>query len=82
MTDLKDNIKDKAEKYELELISEQAELANRINELNTLIENRNFNDELKEILNKQLVVMKNYRNVLIKMINMVGYMQIKKELNE
>ena len=79
MTDDNNN---KIEKYELELISEQAELSNRINELNTLIENRNFNEELKEILNKQLTIMKNYRKVLIKMINMLGYMQIKKELNE
>lgn len=79
MTDDNNN---KIEKYELELISEQAELANRISELEELIDYRSLNHDVKKIIDKQHTIMKNYRNVLIKMINMLGYMQIKKELNE
>lgn len=77
-----DDNKNKVEKYELELISEQAELANRISELEELIDYRSLNHDVKKIIDKQHTIMKNYRNVLIKMINMLGYMQIKKELNE
>ena len=79
MTDDNNN---KIEKYELELITEQAELSNRINEIEELIDYRSLDYDVKKMLDKQLTIMKNYRKVLIKMINMLGYMQIKKELNE
>ena len=69
MTDDNNN---KIGKYELELISEQAELANRISELEELIDYRSLNHDVKKIIDKQLTIMKNYRKVLIKMINMVS----------
>ena len=69
MTDDNNN---KIEKYELELISEQAELANRISELEELIDYRSLNHDVKKIIDKQHTIMKNYRKVLIKMINMVS----------
>lgn len=68
--------KEGIEDFELRLLSEQEDLATKVEKLAKFVESEKFNDlddEMKELLNKQLVIMKGYNQILIKRLNLLGF---------
>lgn len=68
--------KEGIEGFEMRLLYEQEDLATKVGKLSKFIESEKFNelgDEMKELLKKQLVIMKGYNQILIKRLNLLGF---------
>ena len=75
MIKLKDG-KEGIEGFELRLLSEQEDLATKVGKLAKFVESEKFNEldnDMKELLNKQLVIMKGYNQILIKRLILLGF---------
>lgn len=68
--------KEGIEAFELRVLNEEADLNEKIEKLEAFTKNDKFNgldDEMKDLMSKQLIIMKGYHQILVKRLDKLGF---------